>query len=143
MMAYVSSFVYAEQIQRQRTKNGDMQNQIINPLQSLNLISVPSHFSFTVSCVISSFEMGKEHTIKIDFLDPHEKVIATIMDEKVPDTLSPEEIERYKGIQVDIDIRNFVFVEEGTYLTRIYFDEVIIGEYNIPVISRGYCNHAK
>lgn len=142
-MAYVSSFVYAEQIRRQRTKEGDMRNEIINPLQRLRLISVPSNFSFILSCVISDFEVGKEHTIKIDFLDPHDKIIATIADLKVPANLSPEKIEKINGIQLDIDVRNFIFREEGNYLTKIYFDDIMIGENKIPVISDSEVSHAK
>ena len=134
-MAYVSSFVYAEQMRRQPNKKGDMQNEIINPLQRLKLISVPSHFSFVLSCVISDFEVGKEHTIKIDFLDTHDRIMATVADVKVPANLSPEEIEQFNGIQLDVDIRNFIFMEEGNYLTKIYFDDIMIGEYKIPVIS--------
>ena len=104
-MAYVSSFVYCDRLQQNNTSNG-IQHQVIEPLQSLDIVSVPSNFSFSMLCGISDFDTGKIHKLRIEFVAPDSN--STIVAEAEVPVVSARE-KQANSLQVAIDIRNFIF----------------------------------
>lgn len=134
-MAYVSSFVYCDRLQQNNTPNG-IQHQVIEPLQTLNLVSVPSNFSFSMLCGISDFDTGKGHKLRIELVAPDDKS-TVIVSADVP-IASDKRQKEFNGVQVAVEIRNFIFRLEGTYITKIFFDDALIGEYKIPAIVGGH-----
>ncbi|MBQ3395191.1 MAG: hypothetical protein IJR43_10610 [Synergistaceae bacterium] len=134
-MVYVSSFVYCDRLQQITTQNG-IQHQVIEPLQSLNLVSVPSNFSFSMLCGISDFDTGKRHKLRIEFVAPDNK--STVVAAADVPVASDVEQKKFNGLQAAVEIRNFIFRIEGIYVTKIFFDDILIGEYKIPVITGGH-----
>ena len=48
---------------------------------------------------------------------------------------SDTEQKKFNALQAAVEIRNFIFRVEGIYVTKIFFDDILIGEYKIPVIT--------
>lgn len=133
-MEYISSFTYCDAIQTEITQKGP-QHQIMNPLQALTPIAIPGNFSFSIACNIAGFDTAKENTVRIEFLDPNNNLLYDTGDVKFQ--LPPEQIKvgGIASMQFNIDIRNLVFREEGLYLTRVMFNNNVLGEYKIQVIA--------
>ena len=131
-MAYVSSFAYCDSLQQQKNSVGKTQIQIVNPLDELNLVAVPSAFSFAILCVITDLEIDKNHIINLDFITPHHKTITVARLPITASELSGTEKE-VRNIRVGVDIRNCIFYEGGSYATKVYVDDELIGEYKIQV----------
>ena len=65
-MIYISSFTYCDSIQTEMTPQGP-RNQIVNPLQMLAPIAIPSNYSFAIACNIAGFDATKENSVRIQF----------------------------------------------------------------------------
>lgn len=71
-MIYISSFTYCDSIQTEMTPQGP-RNQIVNPLQMLAPIAIPSNYSFAIACNIAGFDATKENSVRIQFISPSGK----------------------------------------------------------------------
>lgn len=133
-MAYVSSFVYCDTIQIQTTPNGP-QHQIINPIQVLIPVGIPSNFSFSISCSIAGFVFDADHRVEIMFVDPAKKELIKPAD--ITFNTSKENLQgknkRVPVITINMDLRNVILSTEGTYATIVKLDDEVLGEYKIDV----------
>lgn len=132
-MEYISSFIYCDTIQTEMTPQGP-QHQVVKPLQALAPIAIPGNYSFAIACNIAGFDVSKENSVKIVFLDPNSNVLYDTGEVKFQ--LPTEQIKAsgIEGMQFNIDIRNLVFREVGVYSTKVIFNNSELGEYKIQVI---------
>lgn len=136
-MAYISSFVYCDNIQQQGVQpNGNSIMQILNPLQVIKPIALPSNFSFSVMCIVSGFETQEEHLFNLIFKSPSGEVLQNTGD--IPIKI-PQEIvgnsKKLNAVQICMDFRNVVIKEYGDHVAEISINGNTIGKFMIPVIQ--------
>jgi len=131
-MAYISSFVFCDSVQPTPTPQG-IQTQVMNPLSSFRPVALPGNFSFAILCILGGLDTTKDIMFKVEFIAPDGEIaghvaefpIALSQQTPLADGKKPEEI------QVNLDVRNMVLSQEGTYAARVYLDEGLLGEYKI------------
>ena len=132
-MEYISSFIYCDSIQTEITPQGP-KPQIVNPLQVLAPIAIPSNYSFAVACNLAGFNAEIENCVRLQFVSPSQQVIydTSNINFKIP----TEQLQAGKpaAMQFNLDLRNLVLRECGLYSTKVYFNSNPIGEYKIEVI---------
>lgn len=132
-MEYISSFIYCDSIQTEITPQGP-KPQIVNPLQVLAPIAIPSNYSFAVACNLAGFNAEIENCVRLKFVSPSQQVIYDTgnINFKIP----TEQLQAGKpaAMQFNLDLRNLVLRECGLYSTKVYFNSNPIGEYKIEVI---------
>lgn len=131
-MAYITSFVYCENIQNEMTKNGS-RTQIVNPLQVLSPISLPGNYSFAISCSIAGFNPQEEIKVRIVFTAPDGSTVDDTGDIEFKAPSIMDSSRKFKGLQLNLDFRNVVFQCAGIYSTKIQIDGETVGEYKIAV----------
>lgn len=132
-MEYISSFIYCDSIQPYITNEGQKFNPV-DPLQILMPYAIPGNYSFSISCTISGFDTSKENKVRLKFLSPS----GTIMNDTGELTIQPnKENDNIEGtMQLNLDMRNMLFMEEGVHATIIYANDKEIGTYKINVKKR-------
>jgi hypothetical protein len=133
IMGYISSFTYCDSIQTEMTPQGP-RDQIVIPLQVLAPIAIPGNYSFAISCNIAGFDATKENSIRIQFVSPSEQIVNDTGEVKFQ--LPSEQVQSDKPsvMQFNLDMRNLVLREVGIHSTKVFLNEVPIGEYKIEVI---------
>lgn len=138
-MARVVSFVYCENVQNETVPVGSGQvpkAHIIGPLSTLNPISIPGNFSFSISVGIQGFDSSDRNTFRITFVDPKGNVLNDTNLIEIPHGLPTGNLPRgAEGIQINFDVRNLILEEEGDYKTLVYFNQKLLGEYPILVVK--------
>ena len=133
-MAYVSSFAYCDSIQTEMTPQGP-RPQIVNPLQVLMPVAVPSNYSFCISCNVAGFDdVSVENRVRVCFVAPSGKIVKDT-DEivfKVPLDQIKQTVPN--AMQFNLQLQNVVLRETGIYTTEVYANGEKIGEYKIQVI---------
>ena len=127
----IVSFTYCESVSKNEVGG---QLVICGPLLTLTPVNLPSTYSFVVSFGVYDINKGDDNRIKIEFKDCHDKIIS--MNETNQFDL-PKEMKNSMqpvGIQVNVEFRNVVLKEEGTYTTTITINGKCIGTYPIDVI---------
>lgn len=135
-MAYISSFVYCDNIQREMTADKAPMTHIFNPLQVLKPISLPGNFSFSIMCNVSGFDIQQENIFSLQFISPNGDVLQDTGD--IPLRLPQEAVEQKKktnAMQMCMDFRNIVIREYGEHKTIVKMNNEVIGEFRIPVIE--------
>lgn len=135
-MAYISSFTYCDSIQTEITPQG-AKPQIVNPLQVLTPIALPSNYSFAVACNIVGFDVYKENSVQIRFVSPSGKVINDTNEIKFQMPKEQIKHNRPSVMQFNLDMRNVVLEEDGIYATQVFMNGEKIGEYKIAVTVGG------
>ena len=131
-MAYISSFVYCDDIQTDFTPTGPV-SRIVKPLQVLAPIAVPSNYSFAISYNIEGFDADKENTVQVQFVSPDGKVLqdtGTVKFQVPPEQIG---VGRQGSMQFNLDMRNIILDKVGLYATKILLDGKEIGKYSIEV----------
>ena len=135
-VAYISSFVYCDNIQQGTTADNKPMTHILNPLQVLSPDSLPGNFSFSIMCNISGFDAEQENVFNLQFISPIGEVIQNTGD--IPIKLPVEVLAQQKkpnAMQMCMDFRNVVIREYGEHVTVIRMNDDVIGEFRIPVIE--------
>lgn len=135
-MAYISSFVYCDNIQPGMTADNKPMTHIFNPLQVLNPVSLPGNFSFSIMCNISGFDAEQENVFNLQFVSPSGVILQNTGD--IPIKLPPELLQQQKklnAVQMCMDFRNVVISEYGEHVTIIRMNNEEIGKFRIPVIE--------
>lgn len=132
-MEYISSFIYCDSIQTEITPQGP-KPQIVNPLQVLAPIAIPSNYSFAVACNLAGFNTEIENCVRLQFVSPSQQVIYDTgnINFKIP--IEQLQAGKPAAMQFNLDLRNLVLRECGLYSTKVYFNSNLIGEYKIEVI---------
>ena len=131
-MEYISSFTYCDSIQTEFTPQGP-KPQIVNPLQILAPIAIPSNYSFSVACNLAGFDVRKENSIRICFVSPSGEVINDTQEIKfsIPNEQIKEDMPGM--MQFNLDMRNVPIRETGVFSTKVYVNGKEIGDYKIGV----------
>ena len=135
-MAYISSFVYCDNIQQGMAADKTPMTHILNPLQVLKPVSLPGNFSFSIMCNVSGFDIQQENVFNLQFVSPNGDVLQDTGD--IPLKLPQEVIAQKKkanAMQMCMDFRNIVMREYGEHKTIIKMNHEVIGEFRIPVIE--------
>ena len=132
-MAYITSFTYCDSIQSEVTQQG-ISYQPVTPLQVLAPMAIPGNYTFAIFCSISGLEPGMENSAQFLFIAESDTVVYDT--QLIRFQISPEQIELNKPavMQFNLDLRNMRLCETGTYKTRVFVNQELIGEYKIPVI---------
>lgn len=132
-MEYISSFTYCDSIQTEFTPQGP-KPQIVNPLQVLAPIAIPSNYSFSVACNLAGFDAKKENAIRICFVSPSGEVINDTQEIKfkIPD--DQIKVDKPAMMQFNLDMRNVAIRETGVFSTKVYVNGNEIGDYKIAVV---------
>lgn len=136
MKPYISSFTYCESIQAQATPQGD-QTQIVGPLQVLNPLVVPSHFSFSIAFGIVGIVPEQENILVLKIQSPTGDEIYATPEVHLNMPSNSDGIRKVSTLQFNLDLRNLFFAVEGTYRTTVSLNGVIMGEYPIEVLAGG------
>lgn len=134
-MAYISTFVYCENIQNEPSPNGSKLH-VIGPMQIMTPAFIPSMFSFSVVFGILDIQLNKPHTLRYIFKGPkaEEQPIIDSGDIVLPIQENNAELpDEMKGFMMNMDFRNIPLQYEGEYTSEIYFDEVSLGMFPIKV----------
>lgn len=132
-MAYITSFVYCDNIQPEITPQGVVGHRILNPLQVLSPISLPSNYSFAISFCVNELENDSENTIRVQFLSPSNSIVNDTNEIKFMAPVQQGSQNSLSRMQFNLDFRNLVLYESGTYKTIVFFNGNPIGEFKIPV----------
>lgn len=135
-MAYISSFVYCDNIQQGMAADRTPMTHILNPLQVLKPVSLPGNFSFSIMCNVSGFDIQQENVFNLQFVSPNGDVLQDTGD--IPLKLPQEVIAQKKkanAMQMCMDFRNIVIREYGEHKTIVKMNNEVIGEFRIPVIE--------
>ncbi|MFF2016202.1 hypothetical protein [Paenibacillus sp. NPDC058177] len=138
-MPRVSMFVYSESADPEVTPQGQ-KLKIINPYATLNPIFVPGAFSFSISLGLQGVEHGIEHALVITF---------SLNEENSPNIIDTGELRfktendpaninipvQYQGFALSIDCKNVVFRQNGEYVSKVYFNGDLIGQF--PIYCHG------
>lgn len=131
-MEYISSFTYCDNITIEMTQQGPV-HRIMNPIQVLNPIALPSNYSFAISCNIAGLKLEEEYKLRIVFSDPDGKIVKDTND--IPVKLPKVQDNDEKGfMQFNLDFRNIVLRKADLYTTKVYINGKVNGEYKIDVI---------
>lgn len=135
-MPNISTFMYCSETS---TSGSDLQ--ISNPLQVINTLFIPSTFSFAIVFGINNMDLSeKKYILQVKFYGPESSdnilldtgSINLDKQAEVKTTPLPKEA---RGMMINLDFRNVVFQNEGTYRTEVYLNEELLGQYPIYVIG--------
>ena len=132
-MAYISSFTYCDNIQKEITPQGP-RPQVVNPLQVLAPVAIPGNYSFSISYNLAGFDPTKENKVRLEFISPSNKIIYDTNDINFQIPKEKLNLDKPAVMQFNLDIRNLVFREKGLYTTKIQVNSEEVGEYKIEVI---------
>ena len=134
-MEYISSFIYCDNITIEMTQHGPV-HRIMNPIQVLNPIALPSNYSFAIACNIAGLELEAEYKLRIVFSGPDGEILKDTND--IPVKLPKVGDKEKKGfMQFNLDFRNVVLRKADLYTTKVYINGKLFGEYKIDVIASG------
>jgi len=133
-MGNISSFVYCDNIQTEYTPQGPIAK-IVNPLQVITPYAIPGNYSFAISCNINGLDVTKTNDVQIrctapngdDVYDTGIIHIQLPREEVIPD--------KPGALQFNLDLRNIVIKEAGTYETKVLLNGAVIGSYRIDVVA--------
>jgi len=136
-VARISSFLYAESIVTSITPDG-IKPTIVGPMQIINLAFIPSSYSFAIILGLQDFDRDKAHKLRIEFVSVNNETLYSASTESFAEPTNNNGnglFNSFACTQLSIDLRNVVFLNEGTYTTKIWFDNELLGDYPIFVGS--------
>lgn len=142
-MARIVSFSYCEMVQNE-VSSGIPKAHIVGPLIVLAVPFIPTTFSFSVSIGISGIDIAEPNKIQYKLLSPSGNIIHDTNEIILPiDRTAPAKLPKmYRGIQLNIDLRNLVLKEEGEYESLIVVNGEKLKGYNLPVVvEHDYSDH--
>lgn len=102
---------------------------ITAPIQVFKLINIPSMYSFSVSVGLVDVDKHGKDLFSMSILDPNGVIVNKIESMNLP--IPPDEIlnsESSYGLNINLDIRNLIFNQVGTYTLLVYEGDNIISE---------------
>lgn len=136
-MAYVSSFVFCDQIRTELDANNHPIRNIVTPLSELKPISIPGNYTFAIACTINEFDAVDTNSFIVKIITPtgKESIVFTASIPPIPQAM-------YKNgnppanVNVDMDLRNIVFTEEGKHEIVVFLNDSIITKQTL-MVSKG------
>lgn len=107
---------------------------LCNPMPFITPDVVPGNYSFVVSFGFVDIPIRDKHSLSIAIVSPNGKRSCLIEEQEL---LSDQTIQgSHQGMAMNIDVRNFLFEEKGSYQFEIHFDEDKIIQ-TFPVFEKG------
>lgn len=129
-MSTKSKIVYCESIRNDLDYKRQPQANIINILSSIEVLTIPTHFSFWVSVSVSGVDVKRDNIIKIDFNSSNGELIFSTNDVPIPKINNEYE---NTNLQFNIELKNIFLKEVGDYTTSLYLNEEKIDEAPIEI----------
>lgn len=134
-METISLFAISEEI----SSNGE----VIKPLIEINPHNIPTHYSFAITVGISRIDLSKDNTIRYIIFDPKNKNIFDTTDITLPrkSEIDDENNQNnnfkdiHNGFIANLNLRNFLFNEQGEYKIVLKINNKEKGKYYFNVIS--------
>lgn len=134
-MAQFSMFMIFESLNQE-----ERECQLNNPIAIIQPDAIPGNFSFVIAFNIFDLTPQRENVLSIAFISPtgvrtemmHERNVKLPID----DEESALPADRKHAVSMNLDVRNFLFREEGIYT----FSVVLNGneyEHSFPVYKKG------
>ncbi len=101
-----------------------------NPLMEIKLVNLPSTFSFCIILGITNIDKNGNDKLVIDLVSPSGSAI-NIVDSYLPESDESKDV-IYKGM-LNLELRNIVFDEYGTYTFKIFGNDELISSYEIEM----------
>lgn len=136
-MAYISTFIYAEESRNEVHPKGQKMN-IVNPLLIFSPKYVPGQFSFAVAIGMLEVDYSKPHTFRYFLRGPNaeQKPVVDTGDVMLPPQENPRNLPlEMQGIFMGFDLRNVELASEGKYISDVFLDGKSIG--TCPIIVKG------
>lgn len=131
-MARIMNFMYCENVQNENTPVGP-RNNIIGPITTIRPMFIPGTFSFSIFTSLLEVNIEETHTIRIVFTNGTKDIIDT-QNVNIPIHNSEDDLpESELGFMISMDFRNIIFEKEGYHTSKVYFDNIPIGEFPIYV----------
>lgn len=138
-MAKITYFMICDTMSNVPMPGGTFSLNIVNPQLLLTPSYVPGNFSFCVvvgvqdvKTIVSSNKLVK---FKFELLDPNKKMLQQSIAE-LPLIAMKNVPEQYQGFMMSFDLRNVPVEEEGAYILKLYINEDLIGEKEIPIFKK-------
>lgn len=121
-MAEIISLVLCENVQpglfQDADGNSEIRPSIISPFNLIQPIAVPGNFSFCIYMILGNINKNVKNTIQIKIIAPDKKtVFSTGMFDVEPKAIIDN------NVTFSLDLRNFVFMQEGNYYINISFND--------------------
>lgn len=130
-MSKLSSFIYVAAMNQTDNGKGGQITTLINPLNCIVLPGLPSAFSFIASFGLTDLDSNDE--VKFEMHDPEGKTVNTSEVSELLKTASKGA--NIKGVQINIDLRNLMLNEEGTYESKVFINGKEEGIFPILVMK--------
>lgn len=131
-MPRITAFVYCENVQNENTQLGPKSN-IISPMSVLRPMFIPGTFSFSIFISLLDVKIEESHIFRIVFTNGIKDIVDTKNVNIPAHNIESDLPEFERGFMFSMDFRNVVFENEGSYTSKVYFDDMPIGEYPIYV----------
>jgi len=140
-MMIVTSFVYCDHIEVQPVPPPKGQIfRLVDPLQVIKPFAIPGPHSFSLSIGLQGVEIAEnDNAVRIDILDPDGNsafVAETAMPKAPASEFPPEEC----GVVLNLDLRNFIFIKPGIFVSHLFVNNVEIGQYPILAAAKNPVN---
>lgn len=137
-MPIISTFMYCENANQVPTPQGDKLN-IIGPMHIFKPTFVPGNFSFSIVCGILELNTEHDHVIRIKFINNQtEEVLVDTGDFNFPGSNDPKIIELpedMRGVMLNLDFRNVILRNTGSYTTEVIVDNEFLGQFPVKVLG--------
>lgn len=112
---------------------------IVNPQLLLTPTYIPGNFSFCVVVGVQDVKPADSSTntikLKFELLTPKGKLLQQSAAD-LPMSNTQNIPEQYQGFLMSFDLRNLPIEEEGAYVLKLYVDDVLIGDKEIPIFKK-------
>lgn len=136
-MAYISTFIYAEESRNEVHPQGQKMN-VVNPMLLFSPKYIPGQFSFAVAIGILELDYRQAHKFRYLLKGPDltKEPLVDTGDAVIPSQENPRNLPlEMQGIYMGFDLRNVEFTCEGKYTSEVLLDGVSLGTY--PIFAKG------
>lgn len=125
--------VICDNVRQEMGPNG-INNNIINILQYIEPINIPSNYTFVASCLFSDLDKDIEHNFSIKLIDPNQKLIVNFDNIKfvVPKS-EQENLQAPLNLQINAEFRNVIISSVGNYAVQAYDNNEFISAETVEV----------
>ncbi len=128
----ITTFLYSDGF-RQEVQNQQPTILIINPRLVFVPMFIPTQHSFAVTFGVMEAEVG--HTVQYAFKNPSGETLIDTGKISLPQ-LNEDQLKlppEMRGVVLNLDFKNVILKEKGTYVSEIFYDDVPIGTFPIKV----------
>jgi len=140
-MCKIAYFLYCDSIQPiLATSPPNTIYQITSPLLALTPFHIPGSYSFAMAFAISGLDAAIESSsLRVEFYNPEGGLVQSTGNIKTP--IMEDEKSKFfpldfKGIFMQMDMRNVTFETEGVYSTKVFMNDDLLGEYPVYVTQQ-------